>query len=346
MKLRKQSDYETAVESDRTRRIIAYGILFLLILVSASLQGCGIKGGSKPGNAELTAEAQLTETAILELVQETLGVLASETAETMPATATANAPSPFPTFTSTTKPDEVIATEEPETEAESTPTLTTMPPTSTSLSYYYDVNFREGGTSSFHQLEITNKDQHHYTIWAMEGQTLILNASSPNNDVILAVRGLQDGQHLLWPGDQVRYWTGRLPSTQNYLVTLSTTNPDTYYFLGIEVPANIFFDPGAYSDKIEGYINVDQVFHPDVLTRVRYLALALAEQKMTVKLSSPNLDALSLGIVGQADGKVYLNYEVKSREGEVVLPTTQGYYIDVYSVSGESTSYTLKVTIR
>ena len=346
MKPTKPSDYEYPVKDPQRKRIASYGILLLVLFILVFIQACGFKGGSKPGDAELTAEAQLTETEILQDVQETLNALASETALVVPPSATSHAPSPFPTFTETALPPSATTTNTPITPTEGPPTETAIPPTSTLLSYFYQANFRRGGTSAFYQKTIHSWEQHHYTVWAMEGQTLILNASSANNDVILAVRGLEDGQQLLWPGAQARYWSGRLPRSQNYLVTLSTSNPETTYFLGIEVPANIFFDLGAYSDTIEGYIDVDSAFHPNVLTRVRYLARAFEGQKMTVKLNSPNINALSLGIVGQADGKVYLNYEVKNREGEVKLPSTQGYYIDVYSVNGKSTSFTLKVTIR
>lgn len=346
MKPIKQSSCGNQVKEPRRKRIASFGILPLVLFAIAFIQGCGLKGGSKPDNAELTAESQLTETKILQHVQETLNALATETASVIPPSATSHAPSPFPTFTETAPPPSTTITNTPITPTDAPPSETVIPPTSTLLSYFYQANFRRGGTSAFYQKTIHAWEQHHYTVWAMEGQTLILNASSANNDVTLAVRGLEDGQQLLWPGAQARYWSGRLPRTQNYLVTISTSNPETTYFLGIEVPVNIFFDLGAYSDTIEGYIDVDASFHPNVLTRVRYLARASEGQKMTVKLNSPNINALSLGIVGQADGKVYLNYDVKNREGEVKLPSTQGYYIDVYSVNGKSTSFTLKVTIR
>jgi hypothetical protein len=160
------------------------------------------------------------------------------------------------------------------------------------------------------------------------------------------VKGVRGGQQLLGSGSQDSYWFGTLPETQEYLITLTTNNPDTYYFLSVEVPANIYFDTGATSDTIEGYIDVDEYFHPNVITRVRYLAYASAGQTMTVELTSPNLDDLSLGITGQDDGEVYVDYQVKNSGGEVNLPITQGHYLDVYSTSGESIPFTLKVTIK
>jgi hypothetical protein len=208
------------------------------------------------------------------------------------------------------------------------------------------IRFQQGGTSGYRQKSISKGELHRYSVRAFEGQTLILTVSSPNNDVYLDVRGLQDGRQLVWAGSQTRHWVGTLPRTQAYLVTLSTNNPDTDYFLSVEVPANIYFDRGAYSDIIEGYIDVHTHFHPDVLTRVRYLAYAFADQTMTVKLSSPNLDDLSVGVYGQADGKAYIRYQVKNDGGVIELPTTQGYYIDIYAVNGKSAEFTLKLTIK
>jgi hypothetical protein len=175
---------------------------------------------------------------------------------------------------------------------------------------------------------------------------MILTATSPKNDVYLAVEGVMDERVLLSASSQVTHWSGTLPHNQEYLITLTTDNPDTYYFLSMEVPANIYFDTGAYSDTIEGFIDVDENFHPGVMTRVRYLAGAFEGQTMWVDLTSDNLDDLSIGVVGEDDGQVYINYKVKNDGGEVDLPTTQGYYIDVYGVTGESTDFTLKVRIE
>jgi hypothetical protein len=130
------------------------------------------------------------------------------------------------------------------------------------------------------------------------------------------------------------------------LISLTTQNPDTYYFLSVEIPANINFQPETYSAIVDGFIDVDEYFHPDAMTRVRYLAYAFAGQAMEVELKSPNLDNLSLGVVGQKDGQVYIQYSIKNKGGNVYLPVSQGYYIDVYSPSGNSTTFSLDVKIE
>jgi hypothetical protein len=62
--------------------------------------------------------------------------------------------------------------------------------------------------------------------------------------------------------------------------------------------------------------------------------------------SSSNLDDLSMGIYGQQDGLAYVRFEVKNSGGELVLPSTQGYFLEVYAVNGKSTAFTLDVTIQ
>lgn len=339
------------------RHLSSWLWLLSALALLGSILACNFKGGSKPSDTETTADVQATTTEIARLAQGTLSVLATQTAEAIQTSPTLFAPSPFPTQTATSTMETPTATNTavpptatntPITPTAVPPTATAIPiiPTATPVIYYNKISFRQGGTSAYLQKTITNWANHQYSVRAAGGQTMILSVSSPHNDVYLDVKGLQDGQQLLWAGAQARYWSGTLPKSQDYLITLWTYNPDTYYFLSVEIPANIYFDAGAYSDKVDGYIDVDDYFHPDVLTRVRYLAYAFAGQKMTVKLNSPNLNALSLGIVGQQDGKVYLQYEVKNSEGTIKLPSNQGYYIDVYSVTGKSTDFTLKVTIK
>jgi hypothetical protein len=240
-------------------------------------------------------------------------------------------------------PPKTVATDTPVS-----PTLTNTPITN-SLTQNVPkkiISFRQGGTAKHIQEAIKNGEAHTYLVQASEGQTLILTVASPNDDVFLGVKGEQDGQELISTAAQSSYWVGTLPETQEYLVTLTTNNPDTYYFLTIEVPANIQFQPGSDSVSLEGYIDVDNAFHPDVMTRVRYLIHASEDQTMTIELNSPNLDNLSLGVSGQQDRQNYLSYHVKNNGGEVYLPVSQGYYIDVYSTGGVSTEFTLNISIK
>jgi hypothetical protein len=53
-----------------------------------------------------------------------------------------------------------------------------------------------------------------------------------------------------------------------------------------------------------------------------------------------------LGIEGQQDGQIHLDYEDNNSDAVLILPTTQAYYLDVYAINGKSTPFTLEVIIK
>jgi phenylpyruvate tautomerase PptA (4-oxalocrotonate tautomerase family) len=208
-----------------------------------------------------------------------------------------------------------------------------------------EIRFQPGGTFTFVQNSIGAGEQHTYALRAMASQTMIVSVISPNNDVFLGVNGIQGGQQLLSTNASTASWTGTLPQSQDYALTLTTNNPNTYYILEIEIPANIRFEPGTYSTVIDGHIEVfNQTSYALIDNHVTYLLYASAGQTVDVKLSSPNLEALSLGVYGQQDGQPYQRWQVKNHGYYGVLPLTQGYYLKVFS-NGTSTDFTLKITI-
>lgn len=335
-------DPHTIQTSTQTHlRVLLPGVAFLLVVALVSLS-CDLSNGLKGMRVVSTDQAQIDMTQSSQSIAGTLSVFATQTAEAEALNATPAAPTAFPTFTPTQSESSATPTDtQPSADADSGVHPTTTPETPAGK-----IRFAEGATSAYVRKLIAAGEKHHYLVRALENQFLVLAVSSPDEDVYLGVKGVADGEVLLAESAEASDWSGRLPSSQEYLVTLTTDNADTDYFLSIEVPAHIYFDLGAYSDTIEGYINVNQTFHPDILTRVRYRARAFGGQTMTVELSSPNLDDLSVGIVGQDDGETYLRYEVANNGGEIVLPSDQAYFIDVVAVNGVSTEFTLKLTIK
>ncbi len=325
-------------------RVLLPLLASLLLLVAFASASCSLFGGLKSMQVSSTKDALAEMTQTADSGGSTLSVLATQTAMAEVPSQTPAPPTPFPTFTPTFTP-----TAQPPTPTETQPPVeadTGAQPTTTPETPAGKIRFEEGATSAYVRKLISAGEKHHYLVRALGGQFLVVSVSSPDEDVYLVVKGMQEGQTLLAASDKETDWSGRLPSSQEYLVTVITTNPDTDYFLSIEVPAHIYFDPGAYSGTVEGYVEVNETFHPDVPTRVRYRARAFGGQTMTVELYSPHLDDLSVGIVGQDDGQVYLRYEVKNSGGEIVLPSDQAYFIDVYAVNGVSTAFTLVLTIK
>lgn len=205
--------------------------------------------------------------------------------------------------------------------------------------------FKPGGTYTFAQNSIGAGEWQTYQIRAMANQTLIVSVASDQNDVFVGINGIQGGQQLLSTNTLTGHWTGKLPQTQDYALTLTTNNPDTNYFMAVEIPANIRFVSGANSTVVDGHIEIfDPTAFPSVDNHVTYLLYASAGQTMDVQLSSPHLEALSLGVYGKEDGQPYQRYQVKNNGFYSVLPLTQGYYLKVFS-NGTSTDFTLKITI-
>jgi hypothetical protein len=208
------------------------------------------------------------------------------------------------------------------------------------------IRFKRCGTYTFTKNVIKAGEKQTYTLNASAGQTMILGALSQNHDVFIGIRGVQGGQQLVSNGSRLDYWTGILPQTQTYQITITTINPDTYYFLEVEIPVTVRFKDGAYSATIQGHLEIFED-PPDVGgvdNHVTYLINASAGQTMDVKLSSPNIDVLSLAVYGQDDGQPYQRYVIKNNGFHGVLPVTQGYYLKVVSFK-KSTDFTLEITI-
>lgn len=215
--------------------------------------------------------------------------------------------------------------------------------TSTILSS--EVKFKPGRTFTYAQNTIKAGEQHTYSVKASAGQTMITDVSSENNDVFVRITGLQGGEELVSNNSQLISWTGTLPKTQTYLITITTNNPDTYYFLNIEIPANVRFEAGVYSATVTGHIEIfEDTPTVSINNHVTYLVHASTGQTMDVKLFSPDIDSLSLGVYGQDDGQPFQRYEVKKEGYHGVVPTTQGYYLKVFSHK-KSTDYTIEITI-
>ena len=247
-------------------------------------------------------------------------------------------PTPFASITPSLS-DAPTATQQPSTSPNSTPA--DLPPANPTT-----ISFRPGGTTAYDSGEITSGHEISYIVNASEGQTMIIAVSSDNNDVYLAIQGVETGQTMLSPNQHKSDWTGTLPTTQGYLITLSTDNPAENYFVRFEIPADIHFIEGAYSIIIDGYIDVHKDRYPDLISHVGYLAYGTEGQIMTINITSPNIDSLSLGIYGQNDKQPYKHYQVKGTSGTFELPATQGYYINIYSIDGVSTEFTLEVGVK
>jgi len=208
-----------------------------------------------------------------------------------------------------------------------------------------EIKFRTGGTMAFVQESIPAGGRRGFIFGASGGQTLLVSVSSEDQQVYFELRG-EDGSLLVPFSDKSTSTTLELPRTQDYQLTLSSPT-DKVFFLTLEIPADLSAAAGSGPHYVNGNLEVYQQFHPDVPTRVRYLLELEEGTYLNVELSSGALEDLTLALTGADDGQPYLRYEVRSTAlNDFLVPVSQAYYLDIYSLSGESDGFTLEIEAR
>lgn len=208
------------------------------------------------------------------------------------------------------------------------------------------IQFLPGGTFGFKQGVITTNTPIIYTLNTLANQTMMISVSSPNNDVYLGITGLFSGTQLVSYKDQITSWTGILPNQEAYEILLLTANPQTDFFLSVEIPANIYFNKGEYSTAFEGHIeNYESSEKYDIFNHVTYYLYAAEGQIMDIQLFSPMIENLTLVVFGENDHQAPQTPRVKYTTYHAKLPLTQGYYISVYN-NGPSTDFSMKISIK
>lgn len=97
------------------------------------------------------------------------------------------------------------------------------------------ITFEQGSTSATVQGSLAAYDTHHYVLRAMAGQTLIVRVAAPGDAVRLVIYGV-DGTVLRSGMAEGADFSGRLPSTQDYLVNLTANIAVPNYGLTVIIP--------------------------------------------------------------------------------------------------------------
>jgi hypothetical protein len=148
--------------------------------------------------------------------------------------------------------------------------------------------------------DVESQQTLYYVLAASASQTMNLKVQSPNGDVYLGVFGA-DHTELLSSSAQETIWSGILPSTQDYYVSLTAGDGKSSYSLSVEIPpltggptANVTpvpggFDPVAtygsptYTDNMTGgaindWVNPSTGLLPDT----KYIKITETNQKFYV----------------------------------------------------------------
>lgn len=97
------------------------------------------------------------------------------------------------------------------------------------------IQFAPGATSTTLTVQMPGHAQTWFVLWAAAGQTMSINVAAENNSVLFHVQGKQDGvdyKHLL---DGNTYWQGKLPTSQDYLLTLDNLSEATSVVIDISI---------------------------------------------------------------------------------------------------------------
>ncbi len=217
------------------------------------------------------------------------------------------------------------------------PTLFVPPPvTSTVEVVRQRIQFIAGASSTSIEGDIHPGEAKEFVLHALEGQWMMVDLGLPNEGLKMVIFGLGDGNYLLSASEGRTNWQGWLPATQYYFIHLISETTSLHYYLSVIIPVRIRFQPGAFSETIEGVVQSRTVNY--------YILRANVDQTMRVNIISPNHDVL-LTIYGLEDGSPLVRYISGDTQWEGRLPATQDYIIEAVSV-GETTSYIISVTIR
>lgn len=206
------------------------------------------------------------------------------------------------------------------------------------------IQFPSGATTATIQGNLASNGMDSYVLQVPAGQTLTVNVSGQAH-MLLQISGA-DGSPLKTYGAGGSNWSGRVPSTQDYAIGITTDDGSaSSYTLQLALgslaiptanppPKRIQFPPGGITTTVQGSLGANGV---DV-----HVLRALAGQTMTVSVTSTQQVLLA---VSGADGNVLKSSGAGTANWSGVLPTTQDYTITISTATGAPASYTLQITI-
>jgi len=209
------------------------------------------------------------------------------------------------------------------------------------------INFAPGATAATVTGIVTDPAHRSYVVRAQGGQMMKVSLTSAQPTTSFLVRGMSSGQTLKNFGDGGNQWSGLLPQTEDYLIEIVTLEfSSTSYSLTVEIPTatvpatnppqRIQFAAGGTSAMVDG-----RAIYP---TRNQYLLRAQAGQTMQVDLVS-DYGIANFSVQGVSDGQPLKRLENSNTVWRGTLPATQDYLIQIATLEGSTTNYSLYVEV-
>ena len=99
------------------------------------------------------------------------------------------------------------------------------------------ISFPPGGTTATAQSTLGVNGMDRWVLRALAGQTMTVNTSTTQGQVILIIFGVQDGNVLISDHAGATSWTGVLPSTEDYYIDVrSVGSVAANYTLQVTIP--------------------------------------------------------------------------------------------------------------
>lgn len=198
------------------------------------------------------------------------------------------------------------------------------------------LQFAPGATSIQVNDTLSGNAIKRYLVQAIAEQWMVVQVTSTNDIAKLAIYGTDGGNPLLQVTSNVSSWQGFLPSSQDYVIEVISTNAqlEAIFNLSVTIPRRISFGPGESSAQISASLAGNQVHD--------YIIRAQANQEMEVFVSPPSGRVL-LSISALPGGQQLLAATARATSWFGTLPASQDYLIRAIGNGGGN--YTLDVII-
>ncbi len=117
----------------------------------------------------------------------------------------------------------------------STKATPTPQPTGAPAAKPQRITFATGAISGSVEGTVTAPDRKQYVLRALKGQQMTVEIISKDKKANFALQGLTDGQPLKRLENEDRKWTGTLPGTQDYLITVASPSGSSAYTVVVTV---------------------------------------------------------------------------------------------------------------
>jgi len=196
------------------------------------------------------------------------------------------------------------------------------------------IHFAPGATSQVIQGKLAANSSQFYMLYAQANQLLQVTLT-PQSGLNLSIYGA-NGNELKSSTSGGASFRGSLPSSQYYILGVSSGNSSVSYNMDVNIPARISFASGATSASVNGRLPANGNQY--------YILNAQKNQNMQVRVTPQQ--GVKLTVYG-VDGTVLQSGMSGAASFNGSLPSTQDYILVLSSTnsSGSAISYTLQVSI-